>query len=218
MMTNKPAGAFSDPNLIKRIISALVLAPLFIFIAYIGGLPFQLLFIAIGGIIIWEWHGMIKGEWSPRLLMEALPYAIIAAFAPIFLRNVPFGLIALIWLCLVVWGTDVGAYFAGRTIGGAKLAPRFSPNKTWSGAIGGVIIGTCLALYAVDLYGIYLTPLLVIGTIITSIVSQIGDLYESAVKRRFGVKDSSGLIPGHGGVMDRLDGFIFAAPVGLLLW
>lgn len=217
-MNNKPAGAFSDPNLVKRIISALVLAPLFIYIVYMGGWAFKALFIAIGFIILWEWHGMIKGQWTPALALEALPYALAASLAPLLLRDYPNGLIILIWLCLVVWGTDVGAYFAGRTIGGAKLAPRFSPNKTWSGAIGGVILGGFASLLMLYYASIPLTLWVILGTICTSIISQIGDLYESSVKRRFNVKDSSHLIPGHGGVMDRLDGFIFAAPIGLLVW
>jgi phosphatidate cytidylyltransferase len=219
-MNNKPAGAFSDPNLVKRVISALVLAPLFIYVVYIGGWAFKALFIAIGFIIIWEWHGMIKGKWSAAYLCEALPYALIAALAPIILRSHEQGLIILIWLCLVVWGTDVGAYFCGRIIGGVKLAPRFSPNKTWSGAIGGAIIGAGLGALIQEFSAIEegFTLFMVISSLLTSVASQIGDLYESALKRRLGVKDSSQLIPGHGGVMDRLDGFIFAAPIGLLFW
>jgi phosphatidate cytidylyltransferase len=109
----------------------------------------------------------------------------------------------------VVWVTDIGGYFAGRGIGGPKLWPRVSPNKTWAGAIGGfaasLMVATGFAVFGLGRMG----PLLVLGAAL-SIVSQLGDLFESAVKRRFGVKDSSQIIPGHGGLLDRLDGFVAA--------
>lgn len=128
---------------------------------------------------------------------------------------------AVLWLCAVVWGSDIGAYFAGRLIGGPKLWLRVSAGKTWSGAIGGALAGAGLGL-AVALWwpaapaAQSWTPLIVMG-IAVSIASQCGDLFESAVKRRFGVKDSSRLIPGHGGVMDRLDGFVAAAAFVVLV-
>ena len=108
-----------------------------------------------------------------------------------------------------MWVTDIGGYVAGRGIGGPKLWPRISPKKTWAGAIGGflasLVVAGGFAAFALGKTG----PLLVLGAIL-SIASQLGDLFESAVKRRFGVKDSSHIIPGHGGLMDRLDGFVVA--------
>ena len=119
------------------------------------------------------------------------------------------GLAALVLVLLVVWCTDIGGYFAGRAIGGAKLWPRVSPNKTWAGAIGGFIASLVVAGgFAVTGFG-KTGPLLLIAAAL-SVASQLGDLFESAVKRRFGVKDSSHIIPGHGGLMDRLDGYIAA--------
>jgi phosphatidate cytidylyltransferase len=119
------------------------------------------------------------------------------------------GFAALILILLVVWVTDIGGYFAGRGIGGPKLWPRVSPKKTWAGAIGGfaasLVIAAGFAAFGLGKTG----PLLLAGAVL-SIVSQLGDLFESAVKRRFGVKDSSHLIPGHGGLLDRLDGFVAA--------
>lgn len=119
----------------------------------------------------------------------------------------------LIWLLVVVWATDTGAYAAGRTIGGPKLAPRISPKKTWAGLIGGM---TSAALVG-GLMGWWLGqahwPLLAVFAAVLALVAQIGDLFESSVKRRFNVKDSSTIIPGHGGVLDRVDGLIAAAPV-----
>lgn len=119
------------------------------------------------------------------------------------------GGVALIFILLVVWSTDIGGYFAGRGLGGPKLWPRVSPKKTWAGAIGGFAASLVIAAgFAVFGLG-KITPLLLLAAIL-SIASQFGDLFESAVKRRFGVKDSSHLIPGHGGLLDRLDGFVAA--------
>jgi phosphatidate cytidylyltransferase len=117
------------------------------------------------------------------------------------------GFIALVFVLLIVWVTDIGGYFAGRGIGGAKLWPRVSPNKTWAGAIGGFGASLVVAsgFAALDLGRSW--PLLMLAAVL-SVIAQLGDLFESAVKRRFGVKDSSHIIPGHGGLMDRLDGYI----------
>ncbi|MGV8937046.1 MAG: phosphatidate cytidylyltransferase [Allorhizobium sp.] len=120
------------------------------------------------------------------------------------------GLAAMLFVFAVVWSTDILAYFTGRAIGGPKLAPRISPGKTWSGAIGGTVAGIAggvgVALVYFQTVGIWV-PLV---ALMLSVASQIGDLFESFIKRRFGVKDSSHLIPGHGGVMDRVDGLVFA--------
>ncbi|THD62804.1 MAG: phosphatidate cytidylyltransferase [Bradyrhizobium sp.] len=119
------------------------------------------------------------------------------------------GFTALILVLLVVWATDTGGYFAGRGIGGPKLWVRVSPKKTWAGAVGGFVASLVVAA-GFAAFGLGKTgPLLLLGAVL-SIVSQLGDLFESAVKRRFGVKDSSHIIPGHGGLLDRLDGFVAA--------
>jgi phosphatidate cytidylyltransferase len=126
------------------------------------------------------------------------------------------GSVALFFIFSVVWCTDIGGYFAGRAIGGAKLWPRVSPKKTWAGAIGGFIASLIVAAGFV-LSGVgKIGPLLMIAAAL-SVASQLGDLFESAVKRRFGVKDSSQIIPGHGGLMDRLDSFIAAAVLAAIL-
>lgn len=124
------------------------------------------------------------------------------------------GLAALLFLFAVVWATDIMAYFVGRAVGGPKLAPAISPGKTWSGAIGGAVFamlaGLAVAVYA----GSPLPSAMVLAfALVLSAVSQAGDLFESSVKRRFGFKDSGRLIPGHGGVMDRVDGLVAAAVV-----
>ncbi|HEX3882529.1 MAG TPA: phosphatidate cytidylyltransferase [Stellaceae bacterium] len=127
------------------------------------------------------------------------------------------GRATVLWLLAVVWATDIGAYVFGRAIGGPRLAPRWSPGKTWAGLIGGTICaGIVGAVTALVLHGVPPLPL-VLTSAGLAIVEQFGDLAESAAKRRFGVKDSSGLIPGHGGLLDRLDGLLAVIPAVALL-
>ncbi|MBT9370225.1 phosphatidate cytidylyltransferase [Rhizobium sp. CSW-27] len=127
------------------------------------------------------------------------------------------GFVAMLFVFSVVWATDILAYFVGRRLKGPKLAPRISPGKTWSGAVGGTVSGVA----AGSLLSLAFFPSLSLRTafiaLALSVASQIGDLFESFIKRRFGVKDSSHLIPGHGGVMDRVDGLVFAGFAAFLL-
>jgi phosphatidate cytidylyltransferase len=144
-------------------------------------------------------------------------YAAAAEIASVLVRiDQTYGFVALILILLVVWATDIGGYFAGRGIGGPKLWPRVSPKKTWAGAIGGfaasLVVGLGFAAFGLGKTG----PILLLGAVL-SIASQFGDLFESAVKRRFGVKDSSHIIPGHGGLLDRLDGFVAAVVMAAIL-
>ena len=147
-------------------------------------------------------------------------YASAAELASVLVRfDTSEGWHALVLVFLVVWASDIGGYVAGRGIGGPKLAPRVSPNKTWAGAIGGFAASlVAAAVWALAGAGGLLAMLVLAAAV--SVVSQLGDLAESAVKRHFGVKDSSHIIPGHGGLLDRLDGYVaaivFAAILGLL--
>jgi phosphatidate cytidylyltransferase len=140
-------------------------------------------------------------------------YVAIPSFALLVLSWAWFELV--FWLLLVTWATDIFAYFAGRSIGGPKLAPRISPNKTWAGLIGGMAGAEAVGALAGWLLGIG-SPFLYVGGLL-GLLAQMGDLYESAVKRRHGVKDSGSLIPGHGGVLDRLDGLLPVILATLLL-
>jgi phosphatidate cytidylyltransferase len=143
-------------------------------------------------------------------------YAFAAVIASVALRLDPlWGFTALMFVLLIVWVSDIGGYFAGRGIGGPKLWPRVSPKKTWAGAIGGFAASLVVAAgFAACGLGKTM-PLLLLGAVL-SVASQLGDLFESAVKRRFGVKDSSHIIPGHGGLLDRLDGFVAAVVVAAI--
>lgn len=141
-------------------------------------------------------------------------YAAVIVLVPPLVRDHPeFGLAGLLWMFAVVWATDVAAYFTGRGLGGPKLWAKVSPKKTWSGFVGGllagIVAGLLTAIVAEQFGWVPTVELKMVAVLsgIASVASQLGDLGESALKRKFNVKDSSHLIPGHGGVMDRLDGF-----------
>ena len=162
-------------------------------------------------------HGGISGDgrWSAY----GIAYAGTPAVALAHLRgDDTAGLVAILFLYAVVWATDILAYFVGRAVGGPKLAPAISPGKTWSGGIGGAIGGVVAGGAVMLLSGAALSfgGALVLAFVL-SLASQAGDLFESMVKRRSGVKDSGSLIPGHGGVMDRVDGLVAAAVLLYLL-
>ena len=125
------------------------------------------------------------------------------------------GVMFTLWALALVWATDIGAYFAGRAIGGPKLAPRISPAKTWAGLVGGVVLASAFGAALHWQYGLPLR--MTLATPFLAALAQAGDLYESWLKRRAGVKDSGNALPGHGGVMDRLDGLVPVAPVAALL-
>jgi phosphatidate cytidylyltransferase len=145
-------------------------------------------------------------------------YAGALLIAPVLLRrDASHGFAALVFLFAIVWLTDIAAYFCGRALGGPKLMPAVSPNKTWSGAIGGTLCGIAGGVAVAWYAGI--PNLVAVGllALLFSAASQAGDLIESAIKRRFDAKDASGLIPGHGGVMDRVDGFVIAVTVAAVI-
>jgi len=186
---------------------------------------------AIGAILVVSRSGtmtallVIAACWAMSLISEVLrsksgsrwawwgvPYIALPGLALILIRQSPeFGLLAVLWLFAIVWSADTFAYVFGRLIGGPKLAPSVSPNKTWAG-LAGAIAGGIAASALVGWYGGLpsLGPLIVAGALL-AVLEQLGDLFESAAKRRFGVKDSGRIIPGHGGVLDRVDGLMFAA-------
>ena len=154
-----------------------------------------------------------------RLWITAgIGYAGSMVLAPMLLRADDIdGLLAMVLLFAVVWTTDVLGYFAGRAFGGPKLMPAVSPKKTWSGAIAGTLGAMIVAVLIAALFGSFNRPAVALIALLLSVVAQLGDLMESWVKRQFGAKDASHLIPGHGGVMDRLDGFWAAALLGCLI-
>jgi phosphatidate cytidylyltransferase len=213
-------------NLTLRVLSSVVLAPVAVAITYVGGWVFALFWTIVAAIVLWEWARLVtvaglRGFSLIDWVAGGFAYAAVLLFAPLLLRRDPaLGVTAVLFVFAIVWATDIVAYFAGRAIGGAKLWPAVSPRKTWSGAIAGTLGGMAGALMVAKLAGLVIAPMLIIVALGLSVVAQAGDLLESAIKRHFGAKDSSQLIPGHGGLMDRLDGFLTAAAaaamVGLL--
>jgi phosphatidate cytidylyltransferase len=162
--------------------------------------------------------GMLRHEQEARLRAIGPLWLGIPCVALLWLAADPeTGWRTIFWVFAVVWATDIGAYAAGRTIGGPKLAPRISPSKTWSGLLGGVICAGVFGFLAARLLGNPSGMVVLPVSAGLAVVAQLGDLAESAAKRKFGVKDSSGLIPGHGGLLDRLDGLLAVAPVVALL-
>ncbi|PTQ11613.1 phosphatidate cytidylyltransferase [Sphingomonas oleivorans] len=145
-------------------------------------------------------------------LGAGLLYAGLPAIGLIYLREQPQGIALTLWTLAIVWATDIGAYFSGRRFGGPRLAPIVSPNKTWSGLLGGMVAALLLGAGLAALFGLP-GPLLFLGAPL-AILAQMGDLFESWLKRRAGVKDSGRLLPGHGGALDRLDGVV---PVAVLI-
>jgi phosphatidate cytidylyltransferase len=161
--------------------------------------------------LITEW-ALRRSSWAAA----GLCYAVLPVVSLIQLRGSgPEGLLALLFVFAAVWGADTLAFFTGRTIGGPKLAPAISPNKTWSGFIGGLAGAVIATVAVVTIYGYRITWGGVLLALLLGFVASFGDLFESWIKRRFGRKDSGAIIPGHGGVLDRIDGLIFAA---ILAW
>ena len=178
--------------------------------------------VAIGAVVA----GSVVAA-SPRPTDEAaaaiwaaggVVYAGALLIAPSMLRSDPqWGLLALLFLFANVWATDIFAFFCGRAIGGPLLWPRVSPKKTWAGAVGGLAGGVAASVAVAYASGIGKLGIVGVMACVLSVLAQAGDLFESAVKRHFGAKDASHLIPGHGGLMDRLDGFLVAAVAALLI-
>lgn len=149
-----------------------------------------------------------QGNWAPA----GLAYAGLSGLSLAWLRDGDqAGLTAILFLFAVVWATDIFAYFVGRSLGGPKLAPSISPGKTQSGALGGTVGGVVAGVAIAAWSGLGNLQMLAVVAFLLSVISQVGDLFESWVKRRHGVKDSGSIIPGHGGVMDRVDGLVAAA-------
>jgi phosphatidate cytidylyltransferase len=180
-------------------------------------LGFAIGFALLGaGIVLWSARGRLDlhPEWTAfGALWVTLPCICLLWLA----RGGPNGRATLLWILAVVWATDIGAYVIGRTAGGPRLAPRWSPRKTWAGLAGGTACAALAGWATAAWLGISPALPLVLLSAGLAIVAQFGDLAESLAKRRFGVKDSSGLIPGHGGLLDRLDGLLAVIPVVALL-
>ena len=245
-------------DFLRRTITALIMAPIVIGCIWLEFPYYNLLLLAVGAMLSWEWSNMVakdkkavyasiytlsmatavmlqswfgilvmliacmaavfvkaRGEQHRVLLMLGVPYISFGMGSLMWLM-ILLSSWAILWLLFVVWSVDVGGYLVGCSVKGPKLASKISPHKTWSGLLGGMLLA---ALVGYGLAYWWRWPdyeFYALAAAVLAIVEQIGDLIESAIKRRVGVKDSSDMVPGHGGVFDRVDGLIFTAPILLL--
>jgi len=198
-------------ELFVRTATGLLLIAVALLTAVAGGTLFAVFVAAIATAMFYEWTRIARG-WGAAWYMAGFVYALVPALALLWIRERDAqGLDLLVWVFIVTWSTDIGAYFAGRRFGRRKLAPAISPGKTVEGLYGGVAAATLLGGAWAYATGLGLA-LLVLAPVL-AVAAQGGDLFESSMKRRAGVKDSGTWLPGHGGVLDRLDGLV---PVAVL--
>ncbi len=169
----------------------------------------------LGSVVVWFWAAVSRAP-APRWTAAGTLWLTLPSIGVMWIGARADGRAGLIWLLAVVWASDIGAYFIGRAVGGARLAPHLSPNKTWAGAVGGL---ACAALVGAVTAQLAAAPsvIVVAVSLVLGAAAQLGDLAESLAKRKFGAKDSGGLIPGHGGLLDRLDSLLMAAAADWLL-
>lgn len=198
------------PPKTKRLAQYALFVPIAIFCPWAAGPNFFALGLLLGAAFF------ITIVTRMPMLGAGTIYCGLPVFALLLIREAPDnGIVYAFWTLALVWATDVGAYFAGRAIGGPKLAPAISPNKTWAGLAGGVVAA---ALFGGAMNHTFGLPVrLALASPLLAVLAQAGDLYESWLKRRAGVKDSGDILPGHGGVLDRLDGLVPVAPIAALL-
>ncbi|MFY9288915.1 MAG: phosphatidate cytidylyltransferase [Alphaproteobacteria bacterium] len=211
-MPKLDAAFLRSENFRQRFISSLVMGPVTLVAVYFGGWIFTLFITLVMLLALREWlqlasHQKKRGLW----IASGFLYTAVAGLSLLYLRQQPFGLELVLYVIAVVWGTDIGGYMAGRMIGGPKLAPKISPNKTWAGLLGGMILAALLGYGVLAAFGTQKVGGGIIIAMVMACVAQAGDLFESHLKRRSGIKESGNLIPGHGGVLDRIDGLVFAS-------
>jgi phosphatidate cytidylyltransferase len=202
-----------------RAISSAILLAVTIIIWRQGGWLFTLFILLAAQMMLKEWNKLTEDE-SPLWRAGGLFYTAVPCASLIWLRGVHFenradaGMWLVLYLLLIVWATDIGAYFTGRKFGRNKLAPAISPGKTWEGLGGGMLMAALVGGLSAGFTPFPITVFMcAVMAFILGGVSQMGDLFESWVKRRAGVKDSGTLIPGHGGLLDRIDGLTFTVPL-----
>jgi phosphatidate cytidylyltransferase len=196
-------------DLLVRTLTGLILIVAALLVAFQGGYLLAVVVAGIATAMFYEWTRLTKG-WGPAWYIGGFIYALLPALGLLWIREHG-GLDLLLWTFIVTWSTDIGAYFAGRSFGRWKLAPTISPGKTFEGLYGGIVAATLLG-GAWVFFASLGRPLLVFAPLF-AIAAQAGDLFESAIKRGAGAKDSGAWLPGHGGALDRLDGLV---PVAVL--
>ncbi len=204
-----------ESNLKQRVASSLILLPLAIYAIYFSKNLFLLLAIAIAILMVYEWLDMArKSPEERKWRVIGFFYILIPIYAVVRLRFIDSDI--LFWMFAIIWTSDIFGFFIGKAYGGKKLAPSISPGKTWAGFYG-ALVGSAIIGFLSAFMFIGSAIFFIVISVVLSVSSQLGDLLESKFKRIFGVKDSGNIIPGHGGVLDRLDGMMFAAPLLLLI-
>jgi phosphatidate cytidylyltransferase len=204
-------------NLKRRTVTAVVLAPFVLLAVYVDSYWYVAIVSLVVALGLREWLTLSRSNLWLSLL--AIPYFGGFGYALFYLRNIPdIGRGLVYYLLILVWATDIGAYLSGKFIGGPKMSPVLSPSKTWAGLCGGMIAaGMCG--YIVATYFHAYQPGVAFGlAVMLAVIAQIGDIFESWLKRQTGVKDSGTCMPGHGGMLDRIDGLVFAAIVFAIFW
>lgn len=200
-----------------RVASAAVLLPVALGCLWAGGWYWTALVLVGAAGMALEWRGLCRHRPAPLQPLLGAVYILPAVIALLWLRDDPAGgAVRVLFILCVVWSSDIGAYMTGRLFGGAKLAPTISPGKTWSGAAGGLVSAIVVGMIFARLNDGAAGSAMAIAALLGG-VAQAGDLFESGLKRYFDVKDSGRSIPGHGGLLDRLDAVLTAAPVAAAL-
>ena len=198
-------------ELVVRSLTGAVLIAAALIASFAGGNVFAYAVAAVATAMFYEWTRIVRG-WGAAWYASGFVYALLPALALLWIRERDaHGLELLLWVFLVTWSTDIGAYFVGRAVGKRKLAPSISPGKTVEGLVGGMAVAAVVGGAFALVMGLG-KPLLILAPLF-ALAAQAGDLFESGMKRRAGVKDSGTWLPGHGGVLDRLDGLV---PVAVL--
>lgn len=216
-------GKGRNSDLPVRFASALVVVAIALSALWLGGLVWAGFAMIVAGGVLYEWRTLVRG-WKPSPLGEALwtlggiLYLAPAAAMLMLMRDGERGFADVLTLIALVAGIDIGAYFTGRALGGPKIAPSISPSKTWAGLLGGILGALAVLILSAKLSDASPAWWQVLGlAVLAAVVAQAGDFFESWMKRRAGVKDSGKLIPGHGGLFDRVDGLIAVSFLAALL-
>ncbi|MEM6780797.1 MAG: phosphatidate cytidylyltransferase [Pseudomonadota bacterium] len=210
--------------IVLRILSAVVLVPVVLLSVYWGGFLFQALLALLVILSVYEWISLSSKTSSKAAMYGVGVLYIFLSFISAFVMRDVYGFAMSVIFLSALWASDIGAYFSGKMIGGAKMAPDISPNKTWAGFIGAIVLSIIivliLGLFVFDPKVVQLSAfLLVVSGVVIAVSGQAGDLLVSMLKRKAQAKDSGTLIPGHGGVLDRIDSLLLATPIFLaLLW
>jgi phosphatidate cytidylyltransferase len=215
-LTKKLSSIDNSANLKQRIISSIILVIIALYAILSSSTLFLFLTILVTILMSIEWVDLVKkADDQKKWRLIGICYILIPIYSLLKIKVISPQ--ALLWLFMIIWTTDIAAFFAGKMFGGAKLAPTISPNKTWVGLFAGVVASMVIGLISSFMFASGNVIFFIIISGLLAVIEQLSDLIESKIKRIFNLKDSGGIIPGHGGILDRLDGITLVAPFVLML-